>query len=338
MSALRDRLASGAFTITSELNPVRGGSAEAMKERARLLLGWVDAVNLTDNQGAHVRMSSWASAIAAREAGLEPIMQMTCRDRNRIALQSDLLGAASVGLTNLLFMTGDYPKFGDHPGAKPVFDLDSVTLLRTARKMRDEGKLLSGNELKPPPSGLFLGAVENPFAPPEEFRAARAAKKIAAGAQFMQTQYVFDVAAFERWVGALRDEGLTQRCSLLAGVGVVRSLRALDFMSSGKVPGVSVPDFVQRRLRGVHPDSVAEEGAKLAAEVIAQVKAMPGVAGVHLLTAGYEKKVPDLLEMAGVAGGRGPGSVTSSAATSSAATSSAAAVKAAAPDIAAAGA
>ena len=307
MSALRDRLASGQFTVTSELNPVRGASAEAMKERGRLLLGWVDAVNLTDNQGAHVRMSSWASALAARDAGLEPIMQMTCRDRNRIALQSDLLGAASVGLENVVFMSGDYPKFGDHPGAKPVFDLDSVTMLWTARTMRDEGKLLSGNELKPPPEGLFLGAVENPFAPPEEFRAARAAKKIAAGAQFLQTQYVFDVPVFERWVKALHEEGLTGRCAVLAGVGVVRSARALEFMTSGKVPGVTVPEAVQRRLRGVPADQLGAEGHRLAAEVIAQVKEIPGVAGVHLLTAGYEKRVPDLLELAGVAQGRGPG-------------------------------
>jgi methylenetetrahydrofolate reductase (NADPH) len=306
MSSLSDRLAAGKFTITSELSPVRGASAEAMKERARLLIGWVDAVNLTDNQGAHVRMSSWAAAIAAREAGLEPIMQMTCRDRNRIALQSDLLGAAAVGMENLLFMTGDYPKFGDHPGAKPVFDLDSVTMLWTARTMRDTGKLLSGNELKPPPSALFLGAVENPFAPPEEFRAARAAKKIAAGAQFIQTQYVFDVTAFGKWVAALRDEGLTSRCSILAGVGVVRSLRALDFMASGRVPGVVVPPDVQRRLRSVPADQVGEEGARLAAEAIAQVKEIPGVAGVHLLTAGYEKKVPELLDLAGVSQGRGP--------------------------------
>jgi methylenetetrahydrofolate reductase (NADPH) len=307
VSALKDRLASGEFTITSELSPVRGASAEAMKGRGRLLVGWVDAVNLTDNQGAHVRMSSWASALAARDVGLDPIMQMTCRDRNRIALQSDLLGAAAVGLENLVFMTGDYPKFGDHPGAKPVFDLDSVTMLWTARTLRDEGRLLSGNELKPPPAGLFLGAVENPFAPPEEFRAARAAKKIAAGAQFLQTQYVFDVPVFERWVAALHAEGLTGRCAILAGVGVVRSPRALDFMASGKVPGVTVPEAVQRRLRGVPPDQLGDEGHRLAAEVIAQVKEIPGVAGVHLLTAGYEKRVPDLLELAGVAQGRGPG-------------------------------
>jgi methylenetetrahydrofolate reductase (NADPH) len=180
-------------------------------------------------------------------------------------------------------------------------------MLWTARTMRDEGKLLSGNELKPPPAGLFLGAVENPFAPPEEFRAARAAKKIAAGAQFLQTQYVFDVKAFERWVSALRAEGLTSRCSILAGVGVVRSARALEFLASGSVPGVVVPEEVQRRLRGVPDDQLAAEGHRLAAEVIGQVKEIPGVSGVHLLTAGYEKRVPELLELAGVARGRGPG-------------------------------
>jgi methylenetetrahydrofolate reductase (NADH) len=309
LSRLADRLASGQLTITAELSPVRGASAEAMLQRGRLLAGWVDAVNLTDNQGAHVRMSSLACALAARQAGLEPIMQMTCRDRNRIALQSDLLGAASFGLRNLVFMTGDHPRLGDHPGAKPVFDLDSVTMLWTARTMRDEGRLLSGKELKPPPSGLFLGAVENPFAPPEEYRAARAAKKIAAGAQFIQTQYVFDVAAFAKWIAALRDEGLTSRCFILAGVGVVRSARALDFIASGRVPGVVVPEDVQRRLRAAGEGNVEREGHRLAAEVIAQVRQIPGVAGVHLLTAGYEKRVPELLELAGVADGRGPAAV-----------------------------
>jgi methylenetetrahydrofolate reductase (NADPH) len=309
LTGLADRLASGQFTITAELGPVRGASAEAMRERGLLLAGRVDAVNLTDNQGAHVRMSSWACALAARDAGLEPVMQMTCRDRNRIALQSDLLGAASVGLRNLVFMTGDHPTLGDHPGAKPVFDLDSVTMLWTARTMRDEGRLLSGRELKPPPSGLFLGAVENPFAPPREFRAARAAKKIAAGAQFIQTQYVFDVVVFEKWVTALREEGLTSRCFILAGVGVVRSARALDFIASGRVPGVTMPEDVQRRLRAAGGGNVEREGHRLAAEVIAQVKQIPGVAGVHLLTAGYEKRVPELLELAGVANSSRPGAI-----------------------------
>jgi methylenetetrahydrofolate reductase (NADPH) len=236
--------------------------------------------------------------VAVQRSGIiEPIMQMTCRDRNRIALQSDLLGAAALGSENLLFMSGDHPKFGDHPGAKPVFDMDSTQLTWTARTLRDEAKLISGKELNPAPR-FFIGAVENPFAPPVEYRAPRAAKKIAAGAQFIQTQYVFDIEVFRRWVHDLGELGVLDRCFILAGVGVIRSARMLDFLSSGKVPGVQIPDLVLRRLRGA--GDVGAEGARLAAEVIAAVREMPGVRGVHLLTAGYEKQTPELLRMAGV--------------------------------------
>jgi methylenetetrahydrofolate reductase (NADPH) len=300
LSALRDRLAAGQFTITAELSPPRGASAAAMLSRAELLRGWVDAVNITDNQGSHVRLASWAGAVAVQQSGIiEPIMQMTCRDRNRIALQSDLLGAGAFGIENLLFMSGDHPKFGDHPGAKPVFDLDSTQLTWTARTLRDEARLLSGRELNPAPS-FFIGAVENPFAPPVEYRAQRAAKKIAAGAQFMQTQYVFDLGVFTRWVNDLGELGVLDRCAVLAGVGVIRSVRMLDFLSSGKVPGVQIPEPVIRRLRGVPAEDVGAEGARLAAELIAAIREMPGVSGVHLLTAGYEKQTPDLLRMAGI--------------------------------------
>ena len=298
--SLQDKLAAGEFTITAELSPPRGASAAAMLSRAELLRGYVDAVNITDNQGSHVRLSSWACAVAVQRSGIiEPIMQMTCRDRNRIALQSDLLGAGALGIENLLFMSGDHPKFGDHPGAKPVFDLDSTQLVWTARTLRDEARLISGKELNPAPR-FFLGAVENPFAPPVEYRAKRAAKKIAAGAQFMQTQYVFDLPVFTRWMAELGDLGMLDRCAVLAGVGVIRSARMLDFLSSGKVPGVQIPEPVQRRLRGVAPGDVGAEGAKIAAEIIATVRQIPGVAGVHLLTAGYEKQTPELLRLAGV--------------------------------------
>jgi len=298
--SLQGKLAAGEFTITAELSPPRGASAAAMLSRAELLRGYVDAVNITDNQGSHVRLSSWAGAVAVQQAGIiEPIMQMTCRDRNRIALQSDLLGAAALGVENLLFMSGDHPKFGDHPGAKPVFDLDSTQLVWTARTLRDEARLLSGKELNPAPR-FFLGAVENPFAPPVEYRARRAAKKIAAGAQFIQTQYVFDLPVFTRWMADLGDLGMLDRCAVLAGVGVIRSARMLDFLSSGKVPGVQIPEPVQRRLRGVAAGDVGAEGAKIAAEIIATVRQIPGVAGVHLLTAGYEKQTPELLRLAGV--------------------------------------
>jgi len=233
-------------------------------------------------------------------AGLEPVMQMTCRDRNRIALQSDLLGASALGIRTILVMTGDHPKFGDHPGAKPVFDLDSIQLLWTLRTMRDQAVLLSGRRLDPAPSTeCFLGAVENPFAPPVEFRADRLAKKVEAGAQFVQTQFVFDVPAFGRWMAQVRDLGLPERCAILAGVGAVRSLRALDYMRE-KVPGVYVPDEVYRRLRAVPSDQTAVEGAHLAAEIVEQVREIPGVAGVHLLVAGNEQAVPGILDGAGL--------------------------------------
>ncbi|HEV3294603.1 MAG TPA: methylenetetrahydrofolate reductase, partial [Streptosporangiaceae bacterium] len=197
--SLRERLASGGFAVTAEISPPRGASTQPITKTAASLKDWVDAVNVTDNQGSNVRLASWAGSLAVLNTGLEPVMQMTCRDRNRIALQSDLLGASALGIRNILVMTGDHPKFGDHPGAKPVFDLDSVQLLWTLRTMRDQHVLLSGRKLDPAPD-CFLGAVENPFAPPVEFRADRLGKKVAAGAQFVQTQFVFDVPAFARWM------------------------------------------------------------------------------------------------------------------------------------------
>ena len=300
--SLRDRLTSGSFAVTAEISPPRGASIDPVTETAALLRDWVDAVNVTDNQGSNVRLASWAGSLAALHAGLEPVMQMTCRDRNRIALQSDLLGASALGIRNVLVMTGDHPKFGDHPEAKPVFDLDSVQLLWTLRHMRDQGAVLSGRALKPPPD-CFLGAVENPFAPPAEFRADRLGKKVDAGAQFVQTQFVFDVAAFRNWMAQVRELGLHQKCYILAGVGAVRSRNALDFMRD-KVPGVNVPDDVYRRLRAVPADQTAAEGARLAAETIVQLRDVDGVAGVHLLVAGNEQAVPGILDEAGVTAGR----------------------------------
>jgi len=294
--SLRERLASGGFAVTAEISPPRGASSDPIAQKAALLRDWVDAVNITDNQGSNVRLASWAGSLAAMAAGLEPVMQMTCRDRNRIALQSDLLGASALGIRNILVMTGDHPKFGDHPGAKPVFDLDSVQLLWTLRTMRDQHVLLSGRKLDPAPD-CFLGAVENPFAPPVEFRADRLGKKVAAGAQFVQTQFVFDVPAFARWMAQVRDLGLTEHCAVLAGVGAVRSVKALDYMQS-HVPGVEVPDHIFQRLRAVPPAEQTAEGIKLAAEIVQQVAEIPGVAGVHLLVAGNEQAVPAILDRA----------------------------------------
>ena len=299
MSGLRGRLAAGGFAVTAEIGPPRGADPAALRRKVEPLRGWVDAVNITDNAGAHVRMASWAGSLLAAEAGIEPVMQLTCRDRNRLALQSDLLAAAAMGIPNVLLMTGDHPKFGDHPDAKPVFDLDSVQLLVAARTMRDEGRLLSGRELSSRP-GWLIGAVENPFAPPAGFRAARLAKKAAAGAEFVQTQFVFDVAAFARWMAEIRDLGLDGRCRILAGVGPVRSLRALDHMRTG-VPGLHIPDEVDRRLRGVPAGQVAAEGLRVCAEIIQQIREIPGVSGVHVMAPGYEHGIPGILEAAGLA-------------------------------------
>jgi methylenetetrahydrofolate reductase (NADPH) len=294
--SLRGRLAAGEFAVTAEITPPRGASTESITRAAALLRDWVDAVNVTDNQGANVRLASWAGSLALLAAGVEPVMQMTCRDRNRIALQSDLLGASAMGVRNILVMSGDHPSSGDHPEARGVFDLDSVHLLWTLRTMRDQRALLSGRTLRPAPE-CFLGAVENPFAPPVTFRAERLGKKVAVGAQFVQTQFVFDVPAFARWMAQVRDLGLDRRCAVLAGIGAVRSLRALEFMRD-KVPGVHVPDEVYQRLRAVPAEKFAAAGVRLAAETVQRVREIAGVAGVHLLAGGNEEAVPEILALA----------------------------------------
>jgi methylenetetrahydrofolate reductase (NADPH) len=295
---LRRRLESGDVTVTAEIGPPRGADPDAIRHKVERLRGWVDAVNITDNQSGFVRLSSWAGSLLALAAGVEPVMQLTCRDRNRIALQSDLLSAAALGIPNVLLMTGDHPRFGDHPEAKPVFDIDSVQLMWAARTMRDEGRLLSGRKLDPPP-GWLIGAVENPSAPPTRFRAARLGKKVAAGAEFVQTQFVFDVAGFAQWMAEVRDLGLDRRCGILAGVGPIRSLRALEHMRA-VVPGVHVPDEVARRLSGVPADRVADEGLRICAEITRQVLQIPGVSGIHVMAPGFEQGIPEILDHAGI--------------------------------------
>ncbi|BCB90971.1 methylenetetrahydrofolate reductase [Phytohabitans suffuscus] len=298
MSGLRAALDERRFVVTAEVAPPRDADPEAIGRKAAGLRGWVDAANVTDNQGANVRMSSLAGSVLLRQAGIDPVMQLTCRDRNRIALQSDLVGAAAVGIRNVLLLTGDHPTLGDHPDAKPVFDLDGVQLVWTARTLRDDGTLLSGRPLATRPSWL-IGTVENPFAPPAALRARRLAKKVAAGAEFVQTQYVFDVDAFARWVGMLRDGGVTERCAVIAGVGPIRSRRMLSFLT-GSVPGVHVPEGLRRRLAGVPERRVEEEGMRVCVETIQALAAIDGVRGVHLMVFGHEDEVPDIVRRAGV--------------------------------------
>jgi methylenetetrahydrofolate reductase (NADPH) len=277
--------------------------------KAALLRGWVDAVNITDNQSAAVRLSSLAGSLAVVSVGVEPIMQLTCRDRNRIALQSELLSASALGVPNVLIMTGDHPRHGDHADAKPVFDLDSTELLKVATGMRDRGRLMSGGELKPAPS-WFLGAVENPpgraassAAGPDAAAAVdkatyRLASKIEAGAQFVQTQFVFDVPAFAAWMARIRDLGLDERCFILAGVGPIRSQRALSHLAT--IPGVVIPEHVTDRLTAAGHDGFRAAGEKLSSEIIAQLAEVPGVAGVHVMAIGAESSIPAILQQAGL--------------------------------------
>ncbi len=296
-SRLRDALRERRFAVTAEISPPRGADAEAIRRGARALHDWVDAANVTDNQGAMVRLSSLAGCVLALAEDVEPVMQLQCRDRNRLALQSDLLGAAALGVPNVLLLTGDHQRFGDHPEARGVFDLDSVQLLWTARTMRDQAKLLSGKALKPPP-GWLIGGVENPFAPPLAFRAERLGKKVAAGAEFVQTQYVFDVARFTAWMQAARELGLTKRCGILAGVGPIRSLRALERMQS--IPGIVIAPAVEQRLRGVAPERVLDESITICVEIITELRAIPDLAGIHVMAFGSEELVPQIVERSGL--------------------------------------
>lgn len=294
---LRAALSEGRFAATAELGPPRGADVDGFARKASHLRGWVDAVNVTDNQGARVRMSSLGGSVLAQREGLSPVMQMTCRDRNRMALQADLLAAGALGIPHVLMLTGDHPSTGDHPEAKPVFDLDGVQLTSVARALRDDGRMMSGEQVSVSPQWM-IGTVENPFAPPISHRADRLAKKVAAGAEFVQTQYVFDLDVFAEWMTRLRDMGVTQKCAVLAGVGPIRSLRMLEFLRD-EVPGVSVPAEIEQRLRGVPSDQVGEEGMRLCAETIQHLTQIPGVAGVHVMAFGFEHGVPEILERAG---------------------------------------
>jgi len=289
---LADALRTGRFAVTAEIAPPRGADVTGLRETARLLRGWVDAANVTDNQGARVRMSSLAGSAVLLAEGLDPVMQMTCRDRNRIALQSDLLAAGGLGVPNVLLMTGDRPERGDHPDAPGVFDLDSDSLTAAARALRDDGTLLSGQTVDPAPRYL-IGAVDPGAGEPE-----RLARKVALGTEFVQTQFVFDVAAFAGWLARVRDLGLTQRCGVLAGVGPIRSLRALDVMAA--LPGVAVPAALERRLRGVPAHRVDAEGMAVCAETVAALRELPGLAGIHVMAVAYERGVPEILTAAGL--------------------------------------
>ncbi|MBI2955378.1 MAG: methylenetetrahydrofolate reductase [Chloroflexi bacterium] len=296
-SNLERVLQSGNFAVTGELGPPKSADPEVIRKKAGILKGHVDAANITDNQTAVVRLSSIAAGAIVMPLAVEPIIQMTCRDRNRIAIQSDLLGAAALGMKNLLCLTGDHQKFGNHPQSKGVFDLDSINLLKMVRDMRDEKKFQCGDEITGKEPRLFVGAAENPFADPFEFRALRLGKKIAAGADFIQTQLVYNVPKFAKWMEMVRELGLHEKCKILAGVGPIKSLGAARYMAT-KVPGLDVPDEIVARLKGA--ENVKAEGIKLCIDIIQQVREIKGVAGVHIMAIEWEEAVPEIAEGAGL--------------------------------------
>jgi len=297
-SNLEKILKAGHFAFTGELGPPRGCDAAEVREKAAHLKGMVDAVNITDNQTAMVRMSSWAASLLVLDEGLEPNYQMVCRDRNRLAMQGDVLGAYAHGIKNMLCLSGDHCKFGDHPMAKGVFDVDSMQLIHMIKTMRDEGKFQGGAEIEDPPK-MFIGAAANPFADPFEWRVHRLAKKINAGVDFIQTQCIYNMDKFREWVKQANDMGLTEKVHILAGVTPMKSVGMARYMAS-KVPGMDVPDEVIKRLQGAEKGKVAAEGINMACEQIEEFKEMKGVAGVHLMAIEWEHKVPEIAEQAKV--------------------------------------
>ena len=296
-SNLERVLRAGEFAVTGELGPPKNGNPEVVREKARLLKGHVDAVNITDCQTAIVRMSSIAAGLITQSEGVEPVIQMTCRDRNRIGMQSDILGATALGLKNLLCLTGDHQKFGNHPGSKGVFDMDSIQMLGMVKAMRDDKRFQCGEEIKSHEPRLFLGAAANPFAYPFEYRAVRLGKKVAAGADFIQTQIIYNVEKFTRFMEMVRDLGLDEKVYILAGVTPPKSVGMARYMKSS-VPGMDVPDEVIRRMQDAKDKQ--EEGINICVDIIRQVKEIKGVAGVHVMAIEWESAVPEILKRAGL--------------------------------------
>lgn len=298
-SNLEKVLASGKFAVTGECGPPKSADGEVIEEKAKLLKGYVDAVNITDNQTAVVRVCSLASAVTAQQNGVEAIMQMTCRDRNRLAMQADILGASTLGVKNILCLTGDHISFGNHSQAKGVHDLDAINLITMYKDMRDEKKFQCGEEMTVAPS-LYIGCAENPFGDPFEFRALRLKKKIEAGADFVQTQCVFNVPKFKTWMEEVRALGLHKEIKIMAGITPIKSAGMAKYMKKF-VPGMDVPQELVDRIAA--QGQVAEqqvEGKKLAVEMIKELAEVEGVAGVHIMAVEWEPAVPEIVEAAGL--------------------------------------
>ena len=297
-SNLEKVLKAGHFAFTGECGPPKGANVEHLKEKFEHLRGVVDAVNVTDNQTAVVRMSSAAASAIMVANGIEPNFQMVCRDRNRLAIMADVLGVYSLGIKNMLCLSGDHQKFGNHPESKNVYDIDSMQLIALVKKMRDEGKFLNEDDIDVPPK-MFIGAAANPFGDPHEYRIYRLANKIDAGADFIQTQCIYNMPRFRDFMKKAVDMGLTEKTYLLAGVTPMKSARMAQYMAK-MVPGMDVPEELIERLKGAGKGKQAEEGIKFAIEQIEEFKEMEGVAGVHLMAIEWEHKVPEIAERAKV--------------------------------------
>ena len=297
-SRLEEALRAGYFAVTAELNPPDSADPEDVYKAARVLAEVCDGINAVDASGANCHISSVAMCALLTRAGYEPVYQVTCRDRNRIAIQGDMLGAAAMGVLNVLCLTGDDVTAGDQPEAKRVFDFDSIQLLRTARTMRDEAVFLSGRKITSPPC-FFLGAAANPFVPPYDWRPQRLTKKIAAGAQFIQTQYCFDLDLLKKYMKQVRDLGLDKQAFILAGVGPLKSALAAEFLRA-KVPGVVIPDQIIERLNKTPKENQQEEGKIICVEIIEKIREIEGIAGIHIMAYRQEELVAEIVEQSGL--------------------------------------
>ncbi len=297
-SRLKKVLSGGSFAVTAECGPPKGADPEVIRKKGGLLKGYVDSVNVTDNQTGVVRLSSMAACTILKEMGLDPVLQMVTRDRNRIALQSDVLGASALGIRNILCLSGDHQSLGNQPDAKGVFDLDSMQLLQAVRQMRDNGIVIGGDQLSSAPE-LFIGAVENPFGDPRSYRVQRLAKKVRAGAEFIQTQCIYNLPRFKEFMSQVRDKGLDQQVFILGGVTPIKSARMAEYMKNN-VAGMDVPDDVIERVKGVPAKEQRQEGIRIAVETIQALKEIKGVHGVHIMAIEWEEAVPELVEKAGL--------------------------------------
>lgn len=297
-SNLKRVLSGGKFAVTAECGPPKGADPDVIIKKAYLLKGMVDAVNVTDNQTAIVRMSSLAACSLLINAGIDPVFQVAVRDRNRIALQSDIIGAAAMGINNVLCLSGDHQIFGNEPQAMGVYDLDSIQLLNAVKDMRDKGTLIGGDKLTKAPE-LFIGAAANPFADPLEFRVIRLAKKVAAGAEFIQTQCIYNMERFERWLEMANDRGLTEKVHILGGVSPLKSAGMARYMNSN-VSGIDIPESIIKRMEGVSKEKQREEGLKISVETIQRLRELKGIKGVHIMAIEWEESVNEIVKRAGL--------------------------------------